>query len=127
MDFLKKYNFKLSKRISGFADESILLLKQYDWPGNVRELENAVEYAVNMEETAYIQKINLPEKISNSKPETNSNSIKETVKHTEFETIKASLDKHGWTVEGKKEAAKELGIGLRTLYRKIKAYENGGN
>ena len=125
MDFLKKYNFKLSKRISGFTDESILLLKQYDWPGNVRELENAVEYAVNMEETAYIQKINLPEKISNSKPETNSNSIKETVKHTEFETIKASLDKHGWTVEGKKEAAKELGIGLRTLYRKIKAYENG--
>jgi len=127
MDFLKKYNFKLSKRISGFTDESILLLKQYDWPGNVRELENAIEYAVNMEETAFIQKINLPDKISSLKPEANGYSIKKTIKHKEFETIKASLDKHGWTVEGKKEAAKELGIGLRTLYRKIKAYEDGDN
>jgi two-component system response regulator AtoC len=44
--FLMKYNEQLKKRIRGFSDESVLLLRNYSYPGNVRELENIIERAV---------------------------------------------------------------------------------
>lgn len=44
--FLMKYNEHLKKKIQGFSDESMLLLRNYSYPGNVRELENIIERAV---------------------------------------------------------------------------------
>lgn len=38
------------------------ILNNYNWPGNIRELENAIEYAVNMEEKSFISKESLPKK-----------------------------------------------------------------
>ncbi|MCF0144678.1 MAG: sigma 54-interacting transcriptional regulator, partial [Firmicutes bacterium] len=56
LDFaLRKFNLRLNKRIIGFSEEARRVLNKYSWPGNVREIENAVEYAVNMEDGEYIK------------------------------------------------------------------------
>ncbi|MCT4617805.1 MAG: sigma 54-interacting transcriptional regulator [Marinisporobacter sp.] len=124
MHFLKKYNLKLDKRLIYFSSDSLSSFKAYSWPGNVRELENAVEYAVNMEEENIVSRNNLPEKFLHlDSIHKNDLVMRKKVKNIEIETIHAALDKHGWHVKGKTAAAKELGIGLRTLYRKIKALE----
>lgn len=44
--FLTKYNDQLKKRIQGFSNEAMLLLRNYSYPGNVRELENIIERGV---------------------------------------------------------------------------------
>lgn len=44
--FLKLYNEKIKKEITGFTPSALKLLLSYHWPGNVRELENAIERAV---------------------------------------------------------------------------------
>ncbi|MCT4607368.1 MAG: sigma 54-interacting transcriptional regulator [Marinisporobacter sp.] len=124
MHFLKKYNSKLDKRLIYFSSDALSSLKAYDWPGNVRELENVVEYAVNMEEENMISLNHLPEKfLYLDSVHKNDLIMRNKIKNIEITAIYAALDKHGWDVKGKTAAAKELGIGLRTLYRKIKAFE----
>jgi transcriptional regulator with PAS, ATPase and Fis domain len=71
-----------------------------------------------MEETKIIQVSSLPTRITHY---VNSNSnIKDRVSETEYQLIINALDKNGWDVKGKEKAAKELGLSLRTLYRKLK-------
>ncbi|MBF8981976.1 sigma 54-interacting transcriptional regulator [Lutibacter sp. B2] len=122
-EFLHKYNIQLHKNISTFSKETLSVFHIYEWPGNVRELENTVEYAVNMTENDFISVDNLPQRILNNIPTSDISKIKKKIRNIEFDTIKATLDKYGWDVHGKTKAAKELGIGLRTLYRKIKSFE----
>ncbi|MCX8058042.1 MAG: sigma 54-interacting transcriptional regulator [Spirochaetes bacterium] len=43
--FLKKYSIETKKKIRGFSEEAIEIIKNYTWPGNVRELENVIERA----------------------------------------------------------------------------------
>ncbi|GAH10054.1 unnamed protein product, partial [marine sediment metagenome] len=44
--FLKKYNQKRGKNLTGISQRAMKALTEYSWPGNVRELENAIERAV---------------------------------------------------------------------------------
>lgn len=120
--FLNEYNSKLHKNIVGFSSKVMSLFMSYDWPGNVRELQNVIEYCVNIEETDTISLSSLPKRLS-KKESNDTDKIKARIKNVELEAILDSLDKHGWDVKGKTAAAKELGIGLRTLYRKLKNYE----
>lgn len=119
--FLEKYNKILDKNIKGLSSKTLNLLKAYDWPGNVRELENIIEYAVNVETNNIIDPSSLTEKIIKN-PNTNNLNIKPKIKNVEFQIIKDTLDKYGWDASGKTLAAKELGIGIRTLYRKVSLY-----
>ena len=52
--FMKPQNRILGKRITGFTQEALKLLDEYDWPGNVRELRNVIEVAVTLEESELI-------------------------------------------------------------------------
>lgn len=122
VEFLKRYTAKLNKSILYFSKEAMKLLQHYHWPGNVRELENVVEYAVNMASQNIITLDSLPSKILLCR-QTEDAKIKKKVRNVEMDMIQAALDKHGWDVKGKTAAAKELGMGLRTLYRKIKNFE----
>lgn len=112
--FLEKYKGELNKSISSIGNDVTEKLKSYDWPGNIRELENVLEYAVNMEENDILTIENLPPYIKSVK-----NIENKTILDTEMDLILSTLDKYGWSVEGKKKASKELGISLRTLYRKL--------
>lgn len=116
--FINKYNKKLNKNIKSISKKSFETLMSYSWPGNIRELENTIEYAINMEETETIQMENLPKRIiMNIKT---NNNIKDFVYEKEYQLIISLLDKNGWDINGKEQTANELGISLRTLYRKLK-------
>lgn len=117
--FLEKYNNRLNKNIVSISNETLAFLENYHWKGNIRELENAIEYAVNMEETSNITMKNLPFYVRNK----NLNVLNKVTVNEEENIILSILNKHGWSVEGKKLAAEELGISLRTLYRRLKEIE----
>ena len=95
-------------------------LVSYHWPGNARELENAIEYAVNVETENSITEMSLPPIIYRGQFGHNpKKSLTGIVRVYERLIIKESLEFHGHTLAGKKLAAKELGISLPTLYRKL--------
>jgi transcriptional regulator with PAS, ATPase and Fis domain len=58
--FIDQYNVKFKRQIEGIAPAAERLLLAHDWPGNVRELRNAIERAMILEDTAFIQAASLP-------------------------------------------------------------------
>ncbi|MFD1781663.1 sigma 54-interacting transcriptional regulator [Fredinandcohnia salidurans] len=119
--FLQKYNRKLGKNIKYFSDDCEKALLIYNWPGNVRELENAVEYAVHMESTNTIQVESLPVKVKNSGVDIINTNSSYRIKDIEQITIQNLIEHHGNDYEGKVRVAKELGISVSTLYRRLKS------
>ncbi len=58
--FLEKHAREMRKKIQGFSEQAVELLKSYSYPGNVRELENIVERALILEKSATILPDSLP-------------------------------------------------------------------
>lgn len=117
-DFLHFYNKKLKKQILGFDNKVYEMLNNAFWPGNIRQLENVVEYCVNLAENEVITTSDLPHDFFSS-IQKNIPSESNLIKESEYKIIIETIDKYGWDVKGKTLAAKELGMGLRTLYRKL--------
>lgn len=128
-DFLRKYSLSMGRNISGFGAEAMEAMLKYDWPGNVRELQNAVEYACNVESGGAITVKSLPERIRvwsqvpyGSCGEKLKKISKEELSCGEEQKLRDMLLKYGGSLESKKRIAAELGMGIATLYRKIKKY-----
>lgn len=116
--FIKAMNSKLSKRLLGIDDLALEVMLDYSWPGNVRELENSIEYAMNMEDTSRISLTSLPVRIlSNCESDSD---LRSKLSKSESSIIISALDRNGWDMDGKIKTAEELGISLRTLYRRLK-------
>jgi len=119
-----------------FSDESLRLLSEYDWPGNVRELENAIERACALSSGPVLHMGDLPTQLQDF-------SMHRSVDRsagTEVSSVEAVMGGSGEIVsiaEMEKQAilgtirqlkgdkllaAKLLGIGKTTLYRKLKEY-----
>ncbi|MGK5509996.1 sigma-54 interaction domain-containing protein [Brevibacillus formosus] len=123
VSFMEKHGEQAGRTFFGIAREAINLLTHYHWPGNVRELENAIEFAMNMEQGTVLTADSLPPRLRARPPVASSHlgpAIKARVADAQAEAIRASLQKHGSDLKGKQRVAEELGIGLRTLYRKLK-------
>lgn len=119
--FLNKYTKLFDKEVLYISEDIWKYLYSYDWHGNVRELQNTVEYLVNMLKSDGIIDVKLlPSKLLSSKKTkvTRERSLNEL----EREVIKEYLNIYGTNLEGKKKVADKLGIGIATLYRKIKKY-----
>ena len=58
--FIDHYNLKFKRHVEGISRQAESLLLAHDWPGNVRELRNAIERAMILEDTAFIQPASLP-------------------------------------------------------------------
>lgn len=117
--FYRKYADFYGKPVRMIAPEAVKMLEEYKWPGNVRELENAMECAVIKMSGTVIEINDLPAKVL---PDTaNQDRIGEWA-DSERERIIKALDTFGTSVAGKTEAAASLGIGIATLYRKIRKY-----
>ena len=58
--FIDHYNLKFKRQVEGISSQAENLLLAHDWPGNGRELRNAIERAMILEDTAYMQPSSLP-------------------------------------------------------------------
>jgi len=139
--FLEHYKQKTGRFISGISKDALQALMSYDWPGNVRELENAIERAVIIASGRSIELDDLPEAISQSILEERSRirgeraqaahegrtikleiNVPSSLDEIERQAIEATLD---YTAGDKTRAARSLGIGRKTLYRKLQQYNEG--
>jgi DNA-binding NtrC family response regulator len=113
------------------SDEALRTMMRYDWPGNVRELENSVERACALSSGPVLHLGDLPSQLqqqelearrsstARAEPEGNGASEVRTLAELEREAILDAIR----TLNGDKlQAAKLLGIGKTTLYRKLKEY-----
>jgi len=125
--FLQRFASKNSRPVQGFSREAVDLLAGYDWPGNVRELENTVERAVVLSRGEILSAEDLPPSIIRAlkapderpfSPETPVLTIPVGTPLAEIErrVILETLRQAGGD---KSEAARQLGIATRTIYRKL--------
>ncbi|MEO3990554.1 sigma-54-dependent Fis family transcriptional regulator [Pseudocitrobacter cyperus] len=131
--FLHLHTRRLGLVYPGISPEVVAVLKRHRWPGNLRELSNLMEYLVNVVPSGeVIDSVLLPPNlVSNNKESERVNivssfglsSVEDTsgtaLEEMEKQMIREALSRHS----SKKQVADELGIGIATLYRKIKKYE----
>jgi DNA-binding NtrC family response regulator len=120
--FLTRFNREHGRRVTGITRGALDRLAAYAWPGNVRELENVVEgMVVGARGRRTLDLSDLPSPLrdpAGAAPRLEL-SVGMTVEEAERQLIAATLR---YTGDDKPRAAAMLGIGLRTLYRKIKAH-----
>jgi len=135
LHFARRYAQLFKKDFWKITDTVMERLKSYGWKGNVRELENVTEFMVNMMgPNGVLDESTLPRELRNlqpiahpcpREPETGETPAPVSggeifpLKEVERREIRRAVAKHGMTTQGKKAAARELGIGLATLYRKL--------
>ena len=129
--FLKEMTARQGKHVDGFSKSARQALAAYDWPGNIRQLRNTVERMVVVDMDGLLDVDDLPDDIPPLHPDQVDNVIPTTTVAgsdglvgkplTEIEKfyILRALE---LTEGNREEAARILGIGERTLYRKIKEY-----
>ncbi|MCP4712001.1 MAG: sigma-54-dependent Fis family transcriptional regulator [Planctomycetes bacterium] len=110
-----------NRPVKGFTPAALRILKSYNWPGNVRELRNSVKTMVVLADAELLDVADLPFEMhrQSGEPDQMSNLAGVNLNELEKTAIRRTLE----MVDGNREmAAKMLGIGERTLYRKIKEY-----
>ncbi len=118
--FLEKYNDENGKNISGFDSHARNALYKYDWPGNIRELQHCVESSVVMASGSEITLEDLPPSVSKaSSLETISVPVGITLDEAEKILIQENLAANKGN---KSKTAEVLGIGRKTLHRKLEEY-----
>jgi len=118
--FLEKFSDSKSS-VRTISEDAMRRLMAYDWPGNVRELENAVERAVALGSGPILHVGDLPSNLQYAQPERFPDQG-ELVPLEELER-RAIFNALRETSGDKLAAARMLGIGKTTLYRKLKQYE----
>ena len=120
--FIQEFNAKHRTSIEGISDEAAELLKHYPWPGNVRELRNIIERAVVLTKADWIDASVLPPYIrsaSGSEQKLVLDVGATTMADAERALIIRTLERTG---NNKAEAARQLGVDVKTIYNKLKAY-----
>lgn len=131
--FLHLHTRRLGSVYPGIAPDVVEILRKHRWPGNLRELSNLMEYLVNVVPSGeVIDSTLLPPNLLNNGTTEQSDVTEVSEAHLalddaggtaleemEKQMIREALSRHN----SKKLVADELGIGIATLYRKIKKYE----
>ncbi len=145
--FLQKAKAELGRDIEGFSPEVMQMFVNYPWPGNLREFRNVVRRSVLLTQEGLVSATTLPWEITNpsSSPlatntavESKSRSaseeepvatkkdydLKDAASKAEYEAIMNVLKEVNYN---KTKAAEILKIDRKTLYNKIKSYEESNN
>ena len=123
MHFLKRANETHGVNVPGFSADAMAHLVHHYWPGNVREPANLIEAVAVEVENRRIETDDLPESIRGRLdivPVSAGSMVGLPLAQIERIMIERTLETTGGNREA---AAKMLGIGTRTLYRKIKEYD----
>ena len=121
--FMREFNSKHNARVESCKTETLELLKAYSWPGNVRELRNIMERAVILAKGPWIEPSHLPAYCLGS-PASEAGArivlpMGVTAAEAEKELILKTLRSTG---NNKAEAARQLGLDVKTIRNKLKAY-----
>jgi two-component system response regulator HydG len=121
--FIKEFAAQHGRAVSGITPEARAFMVRYPWPGNVRELRNAVENMVVLARERYLTVEDLPEGVrGGGSPSHSGGGFRlegASLGEVEQALIQANLKLMGGN---RQKTAQVLGIGERTLYRKIKEY-----
>jgi len=123
--FLKEASRETGYMVSGITDPAVNALRKYNWPGNIRQLRNTIRSMVVMCETEKLDVADIPAEIHQVRQLTGTpggarNLGGVALNDLEKQAIVETLARTG---NNREKAAKILGIGERTLYRKIKEYK----
>jgi DNA-binding NtrC family response regulator len=126
--FIRQQNARFGTSIRGLTPEALKAAKEFDWPGNIRQLQNVIEASLTMENGDYLSLPVLAQFIG-----TGTGTDVETVEAGQAESdyaaalarferdyLKGLLQKTGGNIEA---AAREAGMNMATIYRKLKKYE----
>ena len=142
--FLQKSKAELNRNIDDFSNEVMQMFINYPWPGNLREFRNVVRRSVLLTQEGQISAATLPWEITNAdaSPLSTSSSfagpakspekengkkdydLKDAASKAEYEAIMNVLKEVNYN---KTKAAEILKIDRKTLYNKIKSYEDSNN
>jgi DNA-binding NtrC family response regulator len=127
--FISLQNQKFTTSIKGFSSEALHLLAEFGWPGNIRQLKNVIEACMTVEAGEYISRETLAQFIEvapdgailSDRTAQNLPGVPFTTALEMFEAdlLKDLLKRHGGTIDA---AAREAGMNMVTMYRKIKKY-----
>lgn len=118
--FLQQFNQENGRSIEAFSNQARRAILAYEWPGNIRELRNCIESAVVLARTSVIEVDDLPSHIGKAQ---NTGSVSLEVGITLAEAEKQLIISTLASCAGNKtKAAEVLGIGRKTLHRKLQEY-----
>jgi two-component system response regulator HydG len=122
--FLKEAAGETGSEVGGITEAALMILMNYDWPGNIRQLRNCIRTMVVMCDRDKLDVQDIPPEIYQRRQlaagaGTPAGLGGVSLNELEKQAIMDTLTK---TKGNREKAAKILGIGERTLYRKIKEY-----
>ncbi len=122
--FLREAAAEVGSQVAGITDAAVTALSNYDWPGNIRQLRNCIRTMVVLCDRDQLDVQDVPPDITqrrqlvgSAQPAAGLGAV--SLNDLEKKAIQETLSK---TQGNREKAAKILGIGERTLYRKIKEY-----
>jgi DNA-binding NtrC family response regulator len=118
--FLRQLNERFRRDVRGVAPDALAALQAYHFPGNVRELENLLERAYALGARGEITLADLPNLTSAPPPPAAQPAESlPTLDQAERHLLTASLQRFG---KDREQAARALGLTVRTFYRRLKKY-----
>ena len=119
--FISAFNQKHHLKIQGLREDVLERLRAYSWPGNVRELKNVVERAVVLAKEKWIENTHLPPYIQQLEDFSEKVVLPGdvTIEEAEKQLILKILEQ---TRNNKAEAARRLGLDVKTIRNKLKSY-----
>jgi two-component system response regulator HydG len=119
--FITEAVAETGSKVTGITQAAVDILSAFDWPGNIRQLRNCIRTMVVMCDREQLDVADIPPDIA-QRPQLTAGRPKQDLTLDELEK-QAIIDTLARTGNNRQIAAKILGIGERTLYRKIKEYK----
>jgi DNA-binding NtrC family response regulator len=121
--FLAKYAGDAGRRVTRVEPDALELLMRHDWPGNVRELENVIHRSLLVAAAPELKSDDLPRELTAARAgaavaENGAGELR-SLEQLERQAIESAIVHFGGNLS---DAARQLGIGRSTLYRKLEQY-----